>query len=187
MTAHEASLYDRKVGGKLKLKGLSKVKGTRKGSETYQKEDFDDEKQILGTGRIVSSSKTIQGFETRFMDEARVNDILLIKHPLTHSNEERRIEAVLSHRTIHINEPFSGDLITTCPFYLRRCKDKNHDEIAKDKTSEPMRKRHQSTVTVRKKTGMWSYKTETKVVKSDLSAEDRLNERIKLSRDKYCW
>lgn len=44
-----------------------------------------------------------------------------------------------------------------------------------------------SKVKMRQKAGIWSYKTITKEVTRPLTAEERLDERTKLGRDKYCW
>uniref|UniRef100_A0A3B0MPA9 Uncharacterized protein n=1 Tax=Theileria annulata TaxID=5874 RepID=A0A3B0MPA9_THEAN len=186
-----SDLYNRKVSGKIKLKGISKLSKKRK-KESLEVDESKNENnetkkvnEIIGTGRIVSSSNTVQGFETKFVEEASVNDRIIIEHPLTHATEERIITCILSNRTLSIDEPFSVDLITTIPYNIRKEEVKvDMDGVKNDSFRD---KNKTTTISVREKSGMWSYKNVTKTIKGNLTQEERLNERVKLGRDKYCW
>ncbi|KAK2194402.1 uncharacterized protein BdWA1_004127 [Babesia duncani] len=191
MVSGVPNLYNRKFDGKLKLKGSAKIaigkQHKSKGTSTRQydsNEGDDHSTNILGTGRIVSSGKTVQGFETKFLEEAAVGDFILVKHPMTLINEEKQIESILSNRTLYIDDAFSSDLISTMQFSLRKI---GPQEEAESSNSSTKNIKTHSTITVREKAGMWSYKTVTKFVKNAPTAEERLNERIKMGRDKYCW
>ncbi|KAK2194970.1 uncharacterized protein BdWA1_003562 [Babesia duncani] len=223
MVSGVPNLYNRKFDGKLKLKGSAKIaigkQHKSKGTSTRQydsNEGDDHSTNILGTGRIVSSGKTVQGyvtcgdciykillfalnkssFETKFLEEAAVGDFILVKHPMTLINEEKQIESILSNRTLYIDDAFSSDLISTMQFslsksskilfYISPGKIGPQEEAESSNSSTKNIKTH-STITVREKAGMWSYKTVTKFVKNAPTAEERLNERIKMGRDKYCW
>ncbi|GFE54765.1 hypothetical protein BaOVIS_021690 [Babesia ovis] len=186
MVTSSNDLYDRNLGGRLKLKGL-KSKGLRPkraAAEDNAQAKANTLKEVEGTGRIVSSGNTIQGFGTKFVDEVVVGDSIIVKHPLSNANEERTVESILSNRTICVDDAFSNDLITTTVYIIRKAAEA--DGVTHDAIPGATAKKA-STITVREKTGMWSYKTTTKVVKAQMSAEDRLNERVKHSRDKYCW
>ncbi|GBE61457.1 hypothetical protein, conserved [Babesia ovata] len=184
-------LYNRNFGGKLKLKRL-KVKGIRpdkkissesKGTDSGEKTTGATD--ITGSGRIVSSGNTIQGFETKFLDEVAVGDTIIIKHPISKENEERTVQSVMSNRTLCLDIGYSTDLVTTSVYIIRKQKADDDQTLPEGSDSTPAKK--VSFVTVREKSGMWSYKTTTKVVKAQMTAEERLNERIKHSRDKRCW
>ncbi|GIX64279.1 uncharacterized protein BcabD6B2_37140 [Babesia caballi] len=203
MVATSGDLYNRNFGGKLKLKGL-KGKGLRPKRSAVDSDDASGKRntpnnttEVVGSGRIVSSGNTIQGFETKFVGEVAVGDTLIVKHPRTNTNEERTVESILSNRTLSVGEAFSSDLITTSVYIIsgfhQACttlsagkQEPQDDAAANEEAAKPERKKV-STITVREKSGMWSYKNTTKVVTAQMSAEDRLNERVKHSRDKYCW
>ncbi|CDR95339.1 hypothetical protein, conserved [Babesia bigemina] len=196
-------LYNRNFGGKLKLKRL-KVKGIRPdkkiGSESKRddsKEKPNDAKEITGTGRIVSSGNTIQGFETKFVEEVAVGDTIIVKHPISKDNEARTVQSIMSNRTLCIDDAYSTDLVTTSVYIISELyaaamiipagKQKAGEDQTLPNGPDSIPENKMSFVTVREKSGMWSYKTTTKVVKAQMTAEERLNERIKHSRDKHCW
>ncbi|SJK86162.1 conserved Plasmodium protein, unknown function [Babesia microti strain RI] len=165
--------YDNVVGGRLKLR--KKVKKVCKSE--LQNDSGTTLQRTTGSGRIVSSGNTVQGFETKFMDEAQSGDFIIIRHPQTHVEEEQKIIYIMSQRSLNIANPFSSDLITTTNFY-----------IGKPVTTTPGEQVFgKSKVKMRQKAGIWSYKTITKEVTRPLTAEERLDERTKLGRDKYCW
>lgn len=69
MVSSSDDLYNRKISGKLKLKGSLKVNGLRPkraaadDSKTTVKADTDaNSVRLTGTGRIVSSGNTVQGY-----------------------------------------------------------------------------------------------------------------------------
>ncbi|BAM40006.1 conserved hypothetical protein [Theileria orientalis strain Shintoku] len=186
------NLYDRKISGKIKLKGISKLYKKKK-KEDEKSQSLDSKKhsnvinELTGSGRIVSSGTTVQGFETKFAEESSVNDKIVIEHPMTHATEERTIQSILSNRTINIDEPFSVDVITTIPYNIRKITEDSEANVLGEEYAKKLDKKESSTISIREKTGMWSYKNVTKTVKGRLTAEDKLNERVKQSRDKYCW
>ncbi|KAK1442865.1 hypothetical protein BgAZ_303830 [Babesia gibsoni] len=191
MVSGSDDLYNRKFTGKLKLKGISKSKihkpkavvdnpkaaGATAGVSTVV--------ESSGTGRIVSSGNTIQGFETRFVEEVSVGDTITVRNPISNEHEERTVQAILSNRTLCVDDAFSNDLITTTAYLIRKPAAQEDNKEKPDQREKEGKKL--MTVTVREKSGMWSYKTTTKVVNAKMTAEDRLNERVKRSRDKYCW
>ncbi|ORM40813.1 uncharacterized protein BXIN_2260 [Babesia sp. Xinjiang] len=191
MVTSSNDLYNRNFGGKLKLKGL-KGKGLRQ-KRTSTEDTASHRKdtgsaavrEVEGSGRIVSSGNTIQGFGTKFTEEVAIGDTITVKHPLSNANEERKVDIILSNRALCLNDAFSSDLITTSVYVIR--KKEPEGDSAQDEGLPKVETKKTSTITLREKTGMWSYKTTTKVVKAEMSAEDRLNERVKHSRDKYCW
>ena len=67
-------------------------------------------------GRISSSGTTIHGHETKFMNELRPGDAIIITHPTTFSDESKIVRMVLSNISISISSAFSSDLISTTPF-----------------------------------------------------------------------
>lgn len=64
-----SDLYNRKVSGKIKLKGISKLykKKKKESSEVDDSKNENSENkkvnEFIGTGRIVSSSNTVQGLD----------------------------------------------------------------------------------------------------------------------------
>lgn len=76
-----------------------------------------DEIVILnGTGRITSSSTTIQGHGTKFIEELSPGDAIIVFHPTTLQEETKVVRMVLSPISIGISSAFSSDLISTTPF-----------------------------------------------------------------------
>lgn len=192
MVSSSDDLYNRKISGKLKLKGSLKVNGLRPkraaadDSKTTVKADTDaNSVRLTGTGRIVSSGNTVQGFETKFVEEIGLGDVIIVKHPTSNAYEERTVQSILSNRTLCVDDAFSNDLITTSVYFIR--KQPPQGEASNISEAPKTDNKKLTTVTVREKSGMWSYKTTTKVIKANMTAEDRLNERVKHSRDKFCW
>lgn len=71
---------------------------------------------IQGTGRITTSGTTVAGHFTKFMDELRPGDAILITHPTTLQTEMKVVRMVLSNMSIGISSGFSSDLISTTSF-----------------------------------------------------------------------
>merc|ERR1712107_27686 len=65
-----------------------------------------------GTGRIVSDTVTVRGFETKFKEECDVGDEVMVLHPTSLEVEFRTVTAVLSQRSIMIHQGFSKDLVS---------------------------------------------------------------------------
>lgn len=222
------SLYDRKTGS-LCFKGRGSLKDEKKKERKKRKHsskrhDRDDEEEnqeepeeaeeIEGEGRIVSSGCTIQGFETKFMDQCETGDVLMIKHPQTHQIEKKIISKIMTNRSMTVMDGFSSDLVSTTTFAIRKegrilrkrarelatAGDKKQkllsgteeeiDKLVQDEVSRRLQKNLKKAakeVAVREKVGMWSYKMVTKKADHELTAEERLDERCKQGRDKFCW
>lgn len=128
-----------------------------------------------------------------------MGDVIIVKHPTSNAYEERTVQSILSNRTLCVDDAFSNDLITTSVYFISGfiiysdChntpsgKQPPQGEASNISEAPKTDNKKLTTVTVREKSGMWSYKTTTKVIKANMTAEDRLNERVKHSRDKFCW
>lgn len=194
MGSGSEDLYNRKISGKLKLKGRPDIKVIKQKPSSVDSDERPNKdrntaanspSEVPGTGRIFSSGTTIQGFDTKFVEELAAGDTIIIRQPTSNEYEERTVQSVLSNRTIYVDDAFSRDLITTTTYTIRK-KSAEADK-PDEKEKQPEENKTLMTVTVREKSGMWSYKTTTKTVSARMTAEDRLNERVKHSRDKYCW
>lgn len=226
------SLYDRKTGS-LCFKGRGSLKDEKKkerkkrkhssskrhdenrdGEEEHEREEAEE---IEGEGRIVSSGCTIQGFETKFMDQCETGDVLMIKHPQTLQIEKKIICKILTNRSMTVMDGFSTDLVSTTTFAIRKegrilrkkartdlaatsgdksqkllsgGTDEEIDKLIQDEVSKRLQKNIKKAakeVAVREKVGMWSYKMVTKKADHELTAGERLDERCKQGRDKFCW
>eukprot|EP01017_Pseudomicrothorax_dubius_P006889 TRINITY_DN12055_c0_g1_i2.p1 TRINITY_DN12055_c0_g1~~TRINITY_DN12055_c0_g1_i2.p1 ORF type:complete len:179 (-),score=60.19 TRINITY_DN12055_c0_g1_i2:128-604(-) len=147
-----------------------------------------------GTGRILTSKATVHGKDTKFMKELENGDKIIIMHPTTLAKEERKIKAVLSDRSLMIDEPFSSDLISFTHFdYQKKPIFKEADATLDEQYREKLNtlsksiQKPTSTLEYREKKGMWGYKTVTKKVEGELTREQLLDMRSKKSRDKFCW
>eukprot|EP00435_Cladocopium_sp_Y103_P027128 s3650_g6.t1 len=172
------------------------------GGEAPEKEI--DVPVVPGSGRIVTNTTTIHGFETKFKDELEVGDTIMVHHPTSLEVELRMVVSVLSQRSSVLHQAFSKDLSSTCEFHIRKdslkIKEKakaeieeDNPELLQDAASRELQrqldkrlKKQAKTVSVREKTGMWGYKVVTKKLSKASSAEDALDERCKQGRDKWC-
>lgn len=157
----------------------------------------------LGDGRIVSNETTVQGFETRFMEEIAVGDTIGVNHPTSMDFEERTVISILSQRSLIIDMQFSTNLISTCPFFIRSDSNVLLEQIKRDeeaqssrgsieermqqKLTENMIKKQSTALRIRERKGIWGYKTTVENIDKELTAEELLDMRIKRTgRDKYC-
>jgi len=176
-----------------------------------KKEDEDEEDDgpapvMDGTGRVVCSRVTMQGFETKFKEECAVGDTIIVQHPTSLVEESRIVVAVLSQRTLTLSEAFSTEWSTQSVYEIRK------DSIALQKAAEReerKRKREAGDEEVnidnalenqlakrlakqpklyqeRVKTGMWGYKIITKTFDKEPSKEELLNMRTKTTHDHWC-
>lgn len=72
------------------------------------------------TGRIVTSGTTVQGFETRFQEEASVGDVIIIFHPSLLKEEEGIIVNILSQRSLSLHRKYSSDISSTITYSIRK-------------------------------------------------------------------
>jgi len=220
--------YSRTSGGvgKLKLKGkaASALKRKRqeralasnansKDEEAIEGENadsVDDIPLVEGTGRMVTSGTTVQGFESQFKTEIEVGDNVLVHHPKSLLVESSVVLNILSQRAMTINAPFSSDLVSTTSFHIKKdsIRLKRQAEAAMSKPDGPEEesldssarlddqmslqlqnklKKQKTVASVREKTGMWGYKIVSKKLKGDVGPGELLTLRTKQGRDKYCW
>eukprot|EP00435_Cladocopium_sp_Y103_P027567 s3650_g6.t2 len=104
------------------------------GGEAPEKEI--DVPVVPGSGRIVTNTTTIHGFETKFKDELEVGDTIMVHHPTSLEVELRMVVSVLSQRSSVLHQAFSKDLSSTCEFHIRKdslkIKEKAKAEIEED-------------------------------------------------------
>merc|ERR1712224_547928 len=160
---------------------------------------------VDGEGRIVTTGTTVHGFHTKFKEQVAEGDVMLIMHPVSLVPEERMITGILSSRSVLLHAPFSVDVVSTTDYKIRKDSEKLKAKAMKDlpvdageqeiqdatskqlqKQLEKKIKKQKKTVELRVKTGMWGYKTVTVKLDKGASEEDRLDERCKLGRDKWC-
>ncbi|CAE8720212.1 unnamed protein product, partial [Polarella glacialis] len=174
--------------------------------EGQEEKDAEDDVPIVkGSGRIVSNTTTVHGFETKFKDEVEVGDTVMLHHPISLEVEMRLVMSVLSQRSMVLHQGFSKDCASTCEYHVRKdslkIQEKAKAEVAEgadpselqDAASKELQrlldkklKKQAKLVTVREKSGMWGYKSVTRKVEKGASAEDMLDERCKEGRDKWC-
>lgn len=123
----------KKLVGKLKFKGDNDKKKRKKAdavisptevrtdetpavADANEEDDEDLMVKHQGTGRITSSSTTIHGHYTAFMDEIRAGDAIIIVHPTSLQEEMKVVRMVVSNISMSISSAFSTDLISTTPF-----------------------------------------------------------------------
>eukprot|EP00933_Yihiella_yeosuensis_P060212 TRINITY_DN6241_c0_g3_i1.p1 TRINITY_DN6241_c0_g3~~TRINITY_DN6241_c0_g3_i1.p1 ORF type:complete len:225 (-),score=65.30 TRINITY_DN6241_c0_g3_i1:65-739(-) len=160
---------------------------------------------VKGSGRIVSNTTTVNGFQTAFKDELEVGDTIMVHHPTSLEIEMRIVVSVMTQRSCVIHASFSKDCASTCEYHIRKdslkIKEKAKDEVQdvddpnslQDAASaelqrqlEKKMKKAAKSVSVREKTGMWGYKVVTRKLDKDSTAEEMLDERCKQGRDKWC-
>ncbi|CAK9092302.1 unnamed protein product [Durusdinium trenchii] len=62
---------------------------------------------VPGSGRIVTNTTTVHGFETKFKDELEVGDTIMVHHPTSLEVELRMVVSVLSQRSSVLHQAFS--------------------------------------------------------------------------------
>jgi len=161
---------------------------------------------VQGSGRIVSSTVTVHGFETKFKDEVDIGDTVLLHHPVSLEVEMRVVTGILSQRSLLLHQGFSKDVVSTMDYHIRKdslkLKEKvkaslaeadNPNELVQDAVSAELQqqldkklKKQRKLCTIREKTGMWGYKMVTRKLDKEATQENLLDERCKQGRDKYC-
>ncbi|KAL8273082.1 hypothetical protein Esti_003003 [Eimeria stiedai] len=135
--------YERVGVGSLRLKGgfgdlrrhkkkekkkrerqLQAAGGAVEGDEAFEASSIPaphaEAKLLEGTGRIVATGETVQGFNTKFRHELEAGDTLLLLHPASLLPEETLVVSVNTDRTLHISPPFSKDFISTTNFQIKK-------------------------------------------------------------------
>lgn len=199
---------------------VSKVKLKNKDSDSKPKKEkkkknfnlnvFKEAETIDGTGRIVSSQVTVQGFETFFLDEIQIGDVLIVSNIQSLHTEERTVINIISQRVLEISSKFTLDVVSTSSYKIRK-ESSIIEDMAIEKVSnmeltddddgtisakllveEKTRllferiDAEKKVIEVREKTGT-SYKIRSEIVAGGKSQEALLDLREKKTRDKYCW
>ncbi|KAF4722620.1 hypothetical protein FOZ63_030674 [Perkinsus olseni] len=222
-----SSLGDRVRKGPLILKGEKPKK--KKKSKHHHHHHTEDDGLIISdgnveeqepvevpvrkcTGRIVCTNSTIQGMNTKFIDEIEQGDTILVHHPQSLQIEERQVVSVLSSRSLVVSDPFSQDFVTTTEFHVRKdgevlrrkveVKMKlKKEEIDEDGNTEgqgsveelidkelqkKFKKKQQNLFTYVERHGAFGYKAHSEKVGKNVTKEDMLDMRVKKVHDKYC-
>ena len=147
-----------------------------------------------GTGRICSSTTTIQGNNTKFQSELAIGDAIIVTHPTTLQQETKIVRMVLSDVNIGVSSGFSSDLISMTTFkYIKAPKDDIDEEIKlKNEKKQKIENEalafgsYANSYRVRKEGAFGGYQIikETNVNKS---RGDLLNDRMRKKSDKYCF
>jgi len=156
-----------------------------------------------GTGRITSSSTTITGHYTKFMDELGINDAILVTNPITLQQETKIVRMILSNTSIGISSAFSSDLISTTSFrYIKAPKEfreieqekaLNNPKGEKRKDDEALAygtygsKGGQELVYRVKKDGAFGGYKIVKENTDNASREHLLEQRSKKKSDRFCY
>lgn len=181
------------------------VEGAGSSSSSMEVPMFD------GVGRIVSSTNTVHGFETKFKEEVEAGDTLMVHHPTSLQVEMRVVTGVLSQRSLVLHQAFSKDLVSTTDYHIRKdslklqekakaqmqeagAGEEEGEETLQDAASQELQRRlekklkkQRKTCVVREKTGMWGYKMVSKTLDKAANQEELLDERCRQGRDKYCF
>lgn len=156
---------------------------------------------VQGTGRLTSSSTTISGHFTNFMNELSVGDAIIITHPNTLQEETKIVRMVLSNISISISSAFSTDLITTTPFrYIKAPKDEEQEKNEEEKLALKKTKLEQEAfgtyssnngevfVYREKKTGSFGgYKIVSEKLTESVTREKLLDMRTKKKSDRFVY
>lgn len=187
--------------GKLKLKGShnEKLKPKKKSKKEIKIKDnittIED-----GTGHITSKGIDVQGYKTNFTEELKVGDSIIIFAEINGSYDSRTVTEIRSDRSAVISSPFINNISGQIPFRIKSTTysvgektlhNKEDDDLSiiekQERLNRIIHKDISSKVVYRVKTGS-TYQTKQKVFEnSNMTAEERLDMRSKLSgRDKFC-
>lgn len=206
------------ISGKLRFKGVFQKNIHQDQAKTFKKQEdksSDDELSDLpkekepsepkthlieykpqqGTGRILTSGKAIHGKDTFFMKDLKLGDELIVTNPTSLVKETRKITAILSDKSIGVNEPFTVDLVSYSQYEFRKqnelkekdlsLEDKYHIKLSE--MTKKIKKEEKSVLEFREKKGMWGYRKIQEEMAGELTKEQLLDMRSKKNRDKFCW
>ena len=201
--------------GKLRFKGSFQTKlkeneeKVRKQIEKEAEEDLpiaetshpSPKKQLIeykpqqGSGRILTSGKSVHGKSTAFRNELKLGDEIIVTNPTSLLKEKRRITAILSDLSAGIDEPFTTDLVSFSQWEFRKqneLKDKEMTleeryQVKLNDMSKKIKKEDKSVLEFREKKGMWGYRKIQEELPGNMTKEQLLDIRSKKNRDKFCW
>ena len=137
-----------------------------------------------GLGKLITSGKTVHGFDTNFPSQLAIGDFVILMteetsdkpgNPKLVEKERRRVNMVLSARSCGLEEPFSEDIQDKSEYWVQRKSKKR--ERAKD-FDEIVRERIGKAETKRQK---------KEDDEADIGREKLLDMRVKKKTDKFCW
>lgn len=151
-----SSSYKKVVTSKLSFKGSSKAASSSVGVKRKIAEDETVSSTAhsaaaatisveKGIGRITSSGTTIQGHESRFMDQLSVGDAIVIRHPTSMREETKIVRMVLSNISIGVSSAFSSDIVSTTAFQFVKAP-KDMQMSAEELEERQAKKQHQDEV-----------------------------------------
>ena len=203
------------ISGKLRFKGSFQKKiqdEEDKIKKVIEKSNEDDlpiaekhqpspKKQLIeykvqqGSGRILTSGKSVHGKDTYFMKELKLGDEIIVTNPTSLLKETRKLTAILSDKSAGINEPFTVDLVSYSQYEFRKQNELKEKDLSLDEKyqiklndmSKKIKKEDKSILEFREKKGMWGYKKISEELSGQLTKEQLLDIRSKKNRDKFCW
>ncbi len=206
MSVVKSSVITKKLtfkNDKAKVSGSNKVQRDKVNMGSISISGNDNNEPIIkseeiiiyeGTGRICSSSTTIQGNNTKFQSELAIGDAIIVTHPTTLQQETKIVRMVLSDLNIGVSSAFSSDLISMTTFkYIKAPKDDIDEEIKlKNEKKQKIENEalafgtYANSYRVKKEGAFGGYQIvkETNVNKS---RGDLLNDRMRKKSDKYCF
>lgn len=143
-----------------------------------------------GTGTLRTSSTTVYGISTRFLDEVKAGDVIEI------GSEARPVAFVLSATSLGLSEPFSVDVAVPAPFTVAHLV--VHDAATLDPVEASKKAATARFADVERQTGAGTriqikgdskgtYSFASAVGAAAASREDQLDARAKArGRDKFC-
>ena len=58
--------------------------------------------------------------KTKFTSQAKKGDIIILFHPQSLANEERKIACVMSDKSILLSQPFSSDIMSYMQYQIKK-------------------------------------------------------------------
>lgn len=104
----------------MRLKHKDEINKGLEQKEENKKTNEKNDDIINGAGRIVTIKNTIQGFDTKFIDELKVGYQIILKNPTSLQIEKKTVTSILSNRTVLVDEEFSNDISTACKYYINK-------------------------------------------------------------------
>ena len=175
-----------KLNGLADLKSL-KSKGPKKKTIVHPEKN--------GTGRILTSGKSVMGKDTQFLDEVKRGDFLVIMDRINFTKESQEVSMIFSDKSLGLKTPFSKNISTYTQYMIKPQdevveEDPTIDEKYKSRIEEMTKKsisKPKTLVEIKRKKGMWGYETVKKEFDKELTREEMLDLRSKVKKDKWCW
>lgn len=180
-----------------KIEEIQRLRGAESGDRKPVEPKVVVHERVAGTGRITTSGTTVSGKDTVFTKElARGDWIFPIDGTTGRSSQTKvRVSMVLSDRSLILEAALPRDVITFSQFDIQKQDtiEAGEEEI-EHQFAERLKAQEigldtrpvQTVVEIKKKSGMWGYKTERVVMNGDLSREEVIKLRAQHKKDKWC-